>query len=122
MDVAIEVANHQGGPDDLHSLRQWMAEEDALRGRVRLVPAAPEPGALGGVVETLTIALGPGGVATALAGVLITWIRRRAGNVVVKVSEPGGKAYEFSASNVRTLSAEDLKEITEKLARDLGDA
>lgn len=121
MDVAIEILGQQGSPDELRSLRQWMVEEEALRGRVRLVSAAPEPGALGGVVETLAIALAPGGVATALASVVITWIRRRTGNVVVKISEPGGKTYELSADNVRILSAEDLQEIAGKLARDLGD-
>lgn len=121
MDVAIEL-NSRGSTDDLHSLRQWIVDDDVLRGRVRLVNTPPELGTLGGVVETLAVALAPGGMATALASVLITWIRRRTGNVIMRITEPDGRSYEISASNVRTLSADEIKEITAQLARDLGDA
>jgi hypothetical protein len=119
VNLAIEVEGRHGRTDEVRSLRQWMVEDDELRGRVRFVTAPPEPGTLGGVAETLMIALGPGGVATALASVLITWIRRRTGNVTVKITKPDGVKYELSTDTMRSLSADDLKEITARLARDL---
>jgi len=119
VDVAIEVQTGLADAGDVRSLRQWMVADEMLRGRVRVSTAPPDHGTLGGVVETLTVALGPGGVATALASVLISWIRRRTGNVSVKISKPDGASYEFSATNIRSLSGVELQEVTAKLARHL---
>ncbi|MFF7633314.1 hypothetical protein ACFZB9_09205 [Kitasatospora sp. NPDC008050] len=108
-----------GSADELRSLRQWLVEEEALRGRVVLDEAPPPPGALGALAETLTVALGPGGVATAVASVLISWIRRQRGNVSVKVTRPDGTATEFSASHVSGLDAAQVRQLTAELARSL---
>ncbi|WP_420874159.1 effector-associated constant component EACC1 [Nocardia gipuzkoensis] len=51
---------------DLASLRSWLTEEDDLRGRVQVVPAAPEPGELSGLSDALVIAVGTGGVGKAI--------------------------------------------------------
>lgn len=89
--------------DELRSLREWLVADEELRGRVRLSEAAPAPGTLGSVVDTLVVALGPGGVATATASVLIAWIRRRKSDVTIKGTRQDGSSFELHATNVPEL-------------------
>jgi hypothetical protein len=116
--VVVEVVGDRSA-DELRSLRDWLVAEEELRGRVRLELPPPEPGALGSAVEALTVALGPGGVATAAASVLISWLRRRTGNVSVKVVRPDGTSTEFSATNVSGLDATEVRRIAAELSRSL---
>ncbi|MEV5506657.1 effector-associated constant component EACC1 [Streptomyces orinoci] len=118
MDVAIEVRGQRSG-DELRSLCEWLVADERLRGRVRLDIAPPVPGTLGSALETLSVAVGPGGVATALASVLITWIRRRTGSVSLKVSKPDGSTYELNAAPVRGLTATEVRELAGELAQRL---
>ncbi|MDH6579121.1 hypothetical protein [Kitasatospora sp. MAP5-34] len=108
-----------GSADDVRSLRQWLVAEDELRGRVVLAETPPPPGALGAVVDALTVALGPGGVATAIASVLISWIRRQRGSVSVKVTRPDGTVTELSATHVSGLEPARLRELTAELSGSL---
>ncbi|MER6029925.1 hypothetical protein [Streptomyces sp. NPDC001851] len=119
--LVVEVAGDRAA-DELRSLRDWLVAEEELRGRVRLELSPPAPGALGSLVAALTVALGPGGVATAAASVLISWLRRRTGDVSVKVVRPDGTAAEFSASNVHGLDAAEIQRITAELSRSLDPA
>lgn len=64
----------------LRSLHSWLVKEPQLKGRVRLAPGVPEPDRLGPGLDAVLIALGPGGVATAVASVAIAWIRRQTGS------------------------------------------
>ncbi|MFF2073274.1 hypothetical protein ACFVXG_00785 [Kitasatospora sp. NPDC058162] len=118
-DLARIRIDGTGSTDELRSLRQWLIEEDRLRGRVQLAEAPPEPGTLGSVLDTLTVALGPGGVATAVASVLISWIRRQRGNVSVKVTRPDGTVAELSATHVSALEAPEVRQLAAELARSL---
>ncbi|MFJ2021612.1 MULTISPECIES: effector-associated constant component EACC1 [Streptomyces] len=117
--MVVEVVGDRSA-DELRSLRDWLVAEEELRGRVRLELPPPEPGALGSVVEALTVALAPGGVATAVASVLISWLRRRTGDVSVKVIRPDGASTEFSATNVSGLDAAQIQRMTAELSRSLG--
>ncbi|MFE9580567.1 hypothetical protein ACFYO1_29600 [Nocardia sp. NPDC006044] len=114
MDVTLEFCDStaSGVSDDVRSLRQWLLSEPDLHGRVTLVAAAPDEGTLGSTVETLMVALGPGGVATAVASVLISWIRRRVTDINVKITRPDGSTCEVSASNVHDKHAESVRELT----------
>jgi hypothetical protein len=116
--ITIEVAGDRAA-DEFRSLRDWLVAEEELRGQVRLELPPPDPGALGSVVEALTVALGPGGVATAAASVLISWLRRRTGNVSVKVVRTDGTSAEFSATHVSGLNATEVQRITADLSRSL---
>ncbi|MGY2119316.1 effector-associated constant component EACC1 [Nocardia gipuzkoensis] len=87
--------------DSLRALRTWLVGEDLLRGRARVVTSPPPEGALGSTVETLAIALAPGGAVTVLASALITWIRRQRGDITLKVVRPDGASVEFSGANAR---------------------
>jgi hypothetical protein len=118
VDVTVEVEGDRPA-DELRSLRAWLIAEQGLRGRVRLAESPPAPGTLGGVVEALTVALGPGGVATAMATVLITWIRRRTGKVSVKVTRADGASFEFSAPQINAMSSAEVRAVTAELSRAL---
>ncbi|AUG75451.1 hypothetical protein CFP65_0488 [Kitasatospora sp. MMS16-BH015] len=112
MQARLSIRVDGGCGDDLRSLRQWLTEEEALRGRLELERVRPAPGTLGTVTETLTVLLGPGGVATAVASVLISWIRRRRGTVTLKVTRPDGTATELSATHVGGLDAAQVRQLS----------
>ncbi|SFY49741.1 effector-associated constant component EACC1 [Streptomyces sp. F-1] len=118
MDVKVAVDGGRAA-DELRSLREWLVADPSLRGRVRLEAAPPAPGTLGSALETLSVALGPGGVATALASVLITWIRRRSGGVTLTVRRGDGASFGLKAPSVRELSPQDVTELTRRLSESL---
>jgi hypothetical protein len=62
---------------ELASLYSWLQHDDEFRGRVKTVTADLKPGDMGGVTETLTVALGSGGAVAALGGTLNAWIAAR---------------------------------------------
>jgi hypothetical protein len=91
MQVRLTVTGDDA-PAAMRSLQAWLVGQDELRGRVRPVVEASEPGAMGAVTEALLITLGQGGVASAVASVLISWIRRQASAMSVQVKRPDGTA------------------------------
>jgi len=101
---------------DIADLGGWLDADDELRGCVRREPAPVRDGTLGGAVAQLVVSLGSGGAATALAGVIITWLRRRAGSVTVRLTRPDGSTVEMRAERVRALAAADLRAQVEQLA------
>jgi hypothetical protein len=103
MEITLTVA---GGADGLRALTR---ELDELRGAVRRPPEAPRPGELGALDEALVVAVGQGGALTVLVTVLIAWLRRRAGEVVIKLTKADGTAVEVKATQVRAMAAKDLK-------------
>ncbi|MGV9679106.1 effector-associated constant component EACC1 [Nocardia sp. NPDC003482] len=84
--VQIEVP-----PAHLFALRDWLAAEDPLRGRVIPLTAAPKQGQMGGAVEILTVALGSSGAATVLARSLCTWLIHRRADVTITITASGGQ-------------------------------
>jgi hypothetical protein len=105
-----------GNSDDATDLYAWLSGDSELPGRVRLAPAAVPEGALGAGLTQLLVTLESGSMATAFASVLVAWIRRRAGSVRVKVTPPGGAAFELTAERVRELGPEDLQKLAARLA------
>lgn len=120
--MTIELTLDDENPSDrLRDLRAWLAEEPELRGGVRLREGAPEPGALGPVVDGLQLLLGSGGALATAATVIIAWLRAQRGSVTVKLSRDGKSSLEVSATGVKNLSAADTKELTEQFVRLLDD-
>lgn len=89
-----------GDYDDLLSLRSWLRDEDALRGRVELVHAAPAPDRMGSLSDALIIALGAGGTLTVLARAIPDWLLRHK-NVTIEIAGPQGSSVTVSATGVR---------------------
>ncbi|WP_063832353.1 effector-associated constant component EACC1 [Streptomyces novaecaesareae] len=108
MDVTLTAAGGQEA-DELRSLRTWLTDVDELRGRVTSVESPPVPGTLGPVLDALAVALGPGGVATALATAVISWIRQRRGEVTLKISRPDGASVEISGKRVQGLDDRTIR-------------
>lgn len=104
-----------GGVDELTALADWLRQERALRGAVRLVARPPRPGELGGAFELITVALGAGGVGAALAESLSVWLGNRRSDVKVSVSV-GDRTVEVEASRVADAPAL-IREVLAEAAR-----
>ncbi|MFD2467829.1 effector-associated constant component EACC1 [Amycolatopsis silviterrae] len=78
-------------PVHVFALRDWLAAEDSLRGRVVPRAAAPKPDQMGGAVEVLTVAVGSGGAATVLVRSLCTWLVHRRADVTVTITASDGR-------------------------------
>jgi hypothetical protein len=115
VEVTLEVEGDRAA-DELRSLRAWLLDEDALRGHVRLVAGTVVPGTLGSGVEALAVILAPGGVATAVASVLIAWIRHRTSDVTLKVTRPDGTSYELSVTDVPDFGATAVADLAAQLS------
>lgn len=115
MDVQIAVTGEAGTED----LRRWMDGDPELAGRVSTVAGKPEPGTLG-TVDVLAMAVGQGGMATALVGGLVAWLRRRVGDVEVTVRRADGSQVTLTARNVRRLSPDEVADLVRTLESDIG--
>ena len=98
-----------GGSDDAADLGMWLGEDDDLRGHVRMLPAAVPQGALGAELAQLLVSVESGGAATALASVLVAWLRRRTGSVSVRLTRPDGTELQIDAERVRVWDAQELR-------------
>ncbi|MFJ2610035.1 hypothetical protein ACIO13_34495 [Streptomyces sp. NPDC087425] len=106
--------------DQLRSLHAWLTDVDELRGRVGFKERPPGKGTLGPLLEALTVALGPGAAATALATTVIAWLRTRRSEIRIKVTLPDRRSLEFSAKNVADLDAAALRQQVADVADLLG--
>ncbi|WP_380280787.1 hypothetical protein [Kitasatospora purpeofusca] len=100
MDVHISVT---GGETvaEAESLTDWLRGEPGLRG-VALTGRTPGPGEMGGVLDTVSVALGAGGGLSVLASSLRTWFAQpRRSDVRLKIRRPGGVTVELDAKRVR---------------------
>jgi Effector Associated Constant Component 1 len=120
MDVSIAVSGPDAA-DELRSLQAWLAEDEELRGRVRLAGGSPRPETLGPAAETLAIALGPGGLSASVATGLVAWLRHRTSDVTVVARGRAGREVRVSARRVRTMTPEQLRELAAILAAGLGE-
>jgi hypothetical protein len=114
MQLRLTVAGDDA-PAVTRSLEEWLADHEQLRGRVRPVVTAPQPGTMGSVADVLMVTVGPGGVATAVASVLISWIRRQRGTVSVSARRPNGAEITLSAEHVRGLTPEEVRSLVTQL-------
>ncbi|MER5549640.1 hypothetical protein ABT072_46410 [Streptomyces sp. NPDC002589] len=104
-----------GGAAQTADLAAWLDEEDALRGRVRRVAGPVPDGALGGELQQLVVGLTSSGVTTAVASVVVAWLRRRTGSVSVRVSGRDGFELEVHADQVWNMDAEQLRAQVDRL-------
>ncbi|MFH9347654.1 hypothetical protein [Kitasatospora sp. NPDC017646] len=101
------------------SLLAWLQAEDELRGRVELEAAPPQPGSLGTMADVLTVAVGTGGAVSGLTSALIAWIRRRAGETVVRVTRADGSSIELRATAVHGLEPDGVATLVREVGRSL---
>jgi hypothetical protein len=113
---AVVTAGAPDAADELRSLYKRLAGVQELRGAVGLSESPPPPGALGPVLDALSVALGPGGAVTAFATTVIVWLRSRRGDVSVKVMLQDGRSVELTAKNVSGLDAAALDQEVSRVA------
>ena len=118
MEVRLTVTG-EDATAAMQSLAAWLAGDDKLRGRVRPVVVAPQPGTMGSAVEVLMVAVEHGGLATAVASVLISWIRRQSGKVSVSAARPDGTKITVTVGQVRAATTEDVGVLVTEIAATL---
>ncbi|MBL1119836.1 hypothetical protein JK364_47165 [Streptomyces sp. 110] len=105
------------GGADSDDLRRWLAGQPGLRGRVRrATDSGPPPGAMGAGTDVVLALLEPGGVATVLAGSVVTWLQTRRGSRTVTLTRPDGTEITVSSAEVAPLDAHQAIELAERLA------
>ena len=120
VDLTVTVVGSEAG-DEARELQRWLADEEELRGQVRLVERAPEPGTLGALVHALAVGIAPGGAATAFAAAIVSWIRHCRGDIRAVVRRSDGIEIEVSAERVSGLDASALRSFVAELSRSVGD-
>jgi hypothetical protein len=108
-----------GSLDDAAALGALLDTDPELRGRARRVVAQVPEGVLSGGLPELVIALGSSGVATALASVLMVWLRQRSGSVSLHITRSDGTQFELTAERVRTLGSGELRAQVDQLTAQL---
>ncbi|MET9449765.1 effector-associated constant component EACC1 [Streptomyces cinerochromogenes] len=107
------------GFDELASLFDWLRREDALRGRVRVEHAPIARGEMGGGLDALVVAIGPGGVGAAAVGALIgalaAWFQHRRADLRITVTNENGRTVEVDGKRV------DVPVLVEVVGRLLAD-
>jgi hypothetical protein len=114
-DVLFTAAD--AADNDLGELHGLLAGEPELRGRVTVRGGAPVPGTMGVVTEAVLVALGPGGAGTAIAAVVVTYLRQRGRGIRLRVTRADGASVELAAGNVRGLDAQAVRVQVADLAR-----
>lgn len=109
-------------PEYLRSLADWLNREEALRGRVRAVRPAAEPGRMGAAIELLSVALGSGGAGAVLVRSISAWLTQRRSEVSVSLKDADGREFQFSAKSAKLDPADVLREASARFTalRDSG--
>lgn len=76
----------------------------------------PQPGEMGSVTDTLSVVLGPGGAASALAGALVVWLRTRKPTVRLRLQS---KSVSIDLTAKHLNDPEQLAEQLLEAAREL---
>ncbi|WAZ26481.1 hypothetical protein STRCI_008062 [Streptomyces cinnabarinus] len=115
----MEIYVFAPGPardDDLRELRRRLIDVEELRGGVRSVATEARPGSLGGLLEALAVNALSAGAVTAVAGVVVSWIRHRTTNTTIKLRRPDGMEIEVTAERVRRLDSAAVRVIVAELS------
>jgi hypothetical protein len=121
--VKSEIVVQGDDPADLtRDIFAWVAEEPSLRGRVRIIERDPQACALGPVTSALEVVLEPGGAATALATIAVTWLRCRTGKVSISIRRGNDTPdLDITLQRVKELDAAGVRELIAKVSSALDD-
>jgi hypothetical protein len=111
--TSITVTSPDVQEAPLRSLHDWLTNDGELP--VRLVESSPRDGELGALTDSLAVVLAPGGAAAAIAGSLVSWLRRRRSDLTVKIRRPDGSETELSVTQLRGLEITELSAIVGSL-------
>jgi hypothetical protein len=86
--------------DELFSLRDWLSQEDGLRGRVRLVDRPGAADEMGVATELVVMAGAAVPVVSVLARAVTTWLVQRRSDVTIRVTAPDGRQVSVNAKRI----------------------
>jgi hypothetical protein len=82
-------------------LLEWFRQEPVLRGLIKPAPGEPRAGELGTALDVISVAVGSGGVVSALAGSLKVFLaQRRRAEVRIVIRRPDGRQVEVDAKHI----------------------
>jgi hypothetical protein len=111
--VEYTVTLASGNADrELPSMQQWLARTGTPARSRRAIPE-PDPGQLGAGADALMLALGPGGVAIAVIGAVVTWLRGRRTDVALHITSHDGRSVKLTAQGVRGMDADAVTQLIE---------
>jgi hypothetical protein len=113
--ASITVSTPDAREATVRSLHDWLTGDGELA--VRLVESPARDGELGAWADSLAVVLAPGGAAAALAGTLVSWLRRRRSDLTITIRRPDGAETELSVTQLRGLEITDLPAIVGSLQR-----
>lgn len=90
MDVSVSVFADSAS-QELSSLRNWLAREGELRGRVEFRSGPSDPESMGSITDSLTVGLASGSAVSVLGHALIVWLRMRVSHVKLTVQRGSSK-------------------------------
>ncbi|MGW1288217.1 effector-associated constant component EACC1 [Streptomyces sp. NPDC002586] len=93
--------------EEFVSLVQWLRTERALQGLVRTRRRSPREDELGGAFELISVAIGSGGIATALVSSLQAWLSGRRTEQKIAVTLDG-RSVEIVRNSTNAVSEEEL--------------
>lgn len=103
--------------DEVRSLYRWIRDDDMIDGHLRPLEGHRAPNTLGSALDTLVVAVAPGGAITALIIGTISWLRHRNGDVTLRIQKNGTDLVELSARRVRGLASEDVTKLVNELTK-----
>ncbi|MFM9368419.1 effector-associated constant component EACC1 [Streptomyces sp. Da 82-17] len=111
-ETEVTLALQCADDPELHlpSLLEWLDQEDAFRGRLRLTRRPVQQGEMGSVLEFLAVTLGSGGAGALLVQAISTWLGQRGTDVTITITRPGG-----SDITVEVRRAQDPVAVTREL-------
>ncbi|MFJ4704000.1 hypothetical protein ACIP6I_03930 [Streptomyces anulatus] len=111
--VAVEGSASPESEPHVIALRDWLASEDALRGRVQIQRRPPLPGHMGSTMELLTVSLGSGGILAVLIQSVCTWLASRGTDIKIAITAEDGRRIEVDVQRAADPQAL-LREIAEQ--------
>lgn len=101
-------------PDQIRDLAAWLRSEDELRGRVDLVKRPLEAGHMGGIADTLSIAVGSGGAVAVSVRSFFAWLSVRHAAVRTRIEL---KAEDGRAASIELTGSAEPEAVLDELTR-----
>jgi hypothetical protein len=98
MELRFTVAAGDDTEDEIRSLFRCIRNEEIDGSSVHLITAAPGPADLGGITDSIAVALGSGGTDAALASIIREWLRQRRNDVDLTIKKPDGSTTHLKAT------------------------
>lgn len=114
MTAQIRLVGENVAPE-LRDLASWLRREDEFRGRVVVEQQPVQPGNMGALSDMLVVAVGSGGLSTALATSLALWIKHRKPKADIEITRSKGLSVKIA---LRDLSEDELAKVLLKALED----